>query len=412
MTELTLELRRNITELLGRAAQGAPGDAEAGWRFVRACIGSGDRDGAVDGLKSLTANHPGDVDAWWQLTELLIGLNRIPEAVAAGRGGTRAGPGNSRIFSSYGFALRAAGDDVAADEVFATAFTLDPCNPYAVRGAGQTLVARAAATELLEHCRAAMTRIGASSWLIAQYAIALSLLGRHEPVAELLDYDRLVQERELTVPEGFASLGAFNQALRDELDRLQPEHESFAIDVLHEGFRVRGGPQAALAEFGRSGAPASAALLNAFEQERREYESWLSVGDDHLYRRARPGTDFVSADALLTSRQAYLSLHTHACTWLSAVYYAVVPPGMGEESKAGCMEFAPPLHKVALADGIWPSRLVRPRPGLFVFFPGYMYHHVHASALEGERLVIAFDVLPTSHAAVAPLSQSARLEPV
>ena len=405
MTDLRLELRNQMTDLLGRAVQAAPRDAKLGWRFVRACLDSADSDRAIAALQSLIQVDPHDMEARRFLVDLLLGANRADEALAAARHAVAMDSRHSRVLSSYGFALRAVGADDEADDVFRTAFAIDPDNRYAARGIGQALIRRRAAAELLHHCESTMTRSGPRAWLVAQYLIAAAMLDRTETVARLLDYDRLVQERELPVPAGFDSLASFNEALAGELGRLRPlSNATVALDVLHEGHRLKDGPKAALAAFGPDGAPACAALLESFVSARRDHEAWLAASGESLHLRMRPHADRLIADAILTSRQGYLSLHTHACTWLSAVYYAAVPPGTGETSKAGCMEFAPPLHKVDLAEGIWPTRLVRPRPGLIVFFPAYLYHHVHANALEGERLVVTFDVMPAAGAVATGVS--------
>jgi hypothetical protein len=83
---------------------------------------------------------------------------------------------------------------------------------------------------------------------------------------------------------------------------------------------------------------------------------------------------------------------------VGVLYYAAVPGSIrrGDNGKAGCMEFCPPHHKVALAEGIWPSRLVRPQPGMMVMFPGYAYHEVHATADDDERTVITVDLHPAT----------------
>jgi hypothetical protein len=234
--------------------------------------------------------------------------------------------------------------------------------------------------------------VGPSAWLIAQYLIALSLLGRRAAVAQLLDYDRLITERDIACPAGFASLAAFNAALRDEIFALEAKVSGQEPkDVIRDGQRIKGGLQGAIDKLGAERAPASAALLAEFARQAEDYAAGL---EDGLQRRARPRATTVATEVIVTGRGSSVSRHTHACSWLSGVYYVAVPPGTGEGGSGGCMEFGPPVHKVALPDGLWPTRLLRPRPGLMALFPGYVYHHVHPNAVAGERIAITYDAVP------------------
>jgi tetratricopeptide (TPR) repeat protein len=395
---LPQRVERNLTgqsamlALLERASADAPDDLAAVRRYANACVHVGDTARAVPALQRLTAAVPDDADAWAVQSRMLAVANRAREAVEAAERAVRLRPDCSIFLADLGFALRVVGEHARADGVFMRAAELDPSNAHAQRGRGQALIRAADGPALLEHCHAAFELLGPSSWLIAQYLVALSLLGRRVAVAQLLDYDRLLLEREIPAPAGFGSIDEFNAALRDEMYQLggmasgqEPN------DIVYHGTRIKGGLQGAIDRLGPGRAPASAALLREYDRRAEEYAEAL---EDCLQRRARPSEMTITTEAIVTRRGSAVTRHTHACSWLSGVYYVAVPEGTGDDGPGGCMEFGPPTHKAAVPDGVWPTRLLKPRPGLMALFPGYFYHHVYANELAGERIAITYDAVP------------------
>jgi len=82
--------------------------------------------------------------------------------------------------------------------------------------------------------------------------------------------------------------------------------------------------------------------------------------------------------------------HLHPLAWLSGVYYVAVPPGLGDD---GALEFGEPPTQFALK--IEPERRrVSARPGQLVLFPSWFWHRTLPFAQAGERISIAFDVMP------------------
>ena len=390
--------------LLERASAEAPGDLAAVRRYANACAHVGDVGRALPALQRLTAAAPDDADAFAALSRMLTLANRAPEAVVEAATAVRLRPDSSVFLADYGFALRAVREDARADEAFAQAVERDPHNAHAQRGLGQALIRASDGPALERHCLTAIELVGPSSWLIAQYLVALALLGRPKALAWLLDYDRLISARAAAPPDGFASIEAFNRALCDEMRALDAKASGNELnDIIYQGQRIKGGLQAAIDRLGDDAAPASAALMDEFTRQAEAYGDRL---EDCLQRRARPVAVKVTTEAIVTGRGSAVSRHTHACSWLSGVYYAAVPAGTGERGSGGCMEFGPPVHKVALPDGIWPTRLLRPRPGLLVLFPGYFYHHVHANDVDGDRVAITYDAVPPMEVRVTGRSAS------
>ena len=62
------------------------------------------------------------------------------------------------------------------------------------------------------------------------------------------------------------------------------------------------------------------------------------------------------------------------------------------KKSARTMALDPQTHGV---DPPWETREIEPVPGRLVLFPSYVPHATQPSGLEGERISIAFDVVPT-----------------
>lgn len=82
-------------------------------------------------------------------------------------------------------------------------------------------------------------------------------------------------------------------------------------------------------------------------------------------------------------------MHPSSGNLISGVYYAAVPEKPEPE---GCLEFLNP-HPVAHHHGVSLTRRIMPKAGDLVLFPPYYIHYVYPFRGEGERCIVAFDVL-------------------
>ena len=82
-------------------------------------------------------------------------------------------------------------------------------------------------------------------------------------------------------------------------------------------------------------------------------------------------------------------MHPTAGNLISGVYYAAVPDKPAPE---GCIEFLNP-HPVANHHGVSLTRRIMPKTGDLILFPPYYIHYVYPFRGEGERCIVAFDVL-------------------
>ena len=84
--------------------------------------------------------------------------------------------------------------------------------------------------------------------------------------------------------------------------------------------------------------------------------------------------------------------HSHPVGWLSAVLYVALPDDPGS-APAGALQLGAPPDELGL--DLAPYAVIPPRLGQLVVFPSILWHGTYPFAA-GERLNIAFDVVPTS----------------
>jgi hypothetical protein len=96
----------------------------------------------------------------------------------------------------------------------------------------------------------------------------------------------------------------------------------------------------------------------------------------------------------LTARGFHVS-HTHPMGWISSALYVALPaPGELGAAPAGWIRFGSPPAGLGLQLPAYTR--IQPKAGLLVLFPSTLWHET-LSFDDGERLVIAFDVMRSRH---------------
>ena len=115
--------------------------------------------------------------------------------------------------------------------------------------------------------------------------------------------------------------------------------------------------------------------------------------------RISEGLEVESAWSIRVREQGFHVPHVHSKGWLSCVYYVAVPEcvlDQGDDAVAGVLALGRP--GVDLPNPWAPDRLVSPKAGQLVVFPSYLWHETYPFKGLGERVVIAFDLIPRSGA--------------
>ena len=110
-----------------------------------------------------------------------------------------------------------------------------------------------------------------------------------------------------------------------------------------------------------------------------------------LRHRDRPVAIEGSWSVRLTSQGFHVN-HIHPEGILSSACYISLPPTLGgDETRDGWLELGRPPVELGLL--LEPLAAIEPKPGRLALFPSYLFHGTRPFA-EGERLTVAFDVVP------------------
>lgn len=108
--------------------------------------------------------------------------------------------------------------------------------------------------------------------------------------------------------------------------------------------------------------------------------------------RPRGGLQISGSWSVRLAAGGFNVTHSHPVGWLSAVLYVALPED-SSPAPAGALHLGAPPPELGL--DLAPYKVIQPRTGHLVVFPSILWHGTYPFAA-GERLNIAFDVVPTS----------------
>ena len=223
--------------------------------------------------------------------------------------------------------------------------------------------------------------------IITTRTLALAGLGRIGEARAQCDLARQVRQVKLPVPEAWSDLASFNRQLTGELfankDR---RYEAFGV-ASQRTYRV---------DTPRIGeTPAISALLGKIAEAVAAYAQELE-GSDHPWAQARPAKASLKSWAVHPDADGFERWHLHPSGWMSGGYYVAVPDEVSAGTgKAGCIAFGLPGTMVGEAVAReFGEMLLRPQPGSLILFPSNTYHRTYPHGAAGERICLAFDIVP------------------
>ena len=159
---------------------------------------------------------------------------------------------------------------------------------------------------------------------------------------------------------------------------------------------LRGGTQTDGPLFARK-TPEIQTLKQAIERAVAHHIAQLPPADPRhpTLRVPRNGFRFSGSWSVRLQAQGFHINHIHPQGWISSACYIALPPGIGagSDEPAGWLALGQPPVELGLE--LRPTRLIEPRPGRLVLFPSTMWHGTVPFS-DGERLTVAFDVVPTN----------------
>lgn len=387
----------SVCALLQQASSRNPADVSLQRRLAEALTAMRASEPAIEAWRRVIAADPGDAAACRELGRLLLDARQAKQAAETFERLCALTPTDPSSYLLLARALRTVGAGNAAETAFDRAIALAPDDPACVRAAGRRLLRAGKGAELADHVQSAVAHSGWSTRLLDHLLAAHALLGHGAEAGALLNYPAVVDQEIIAPPAPYASLSEFNTALTEELRaslKIQRSGE-YQTDVVNDGLSFAGGAVNAAVNCGRP-TPACDALTNAFKARYANYCETV-LGEGHqLHRRLLPSHAVVTGGGHFTRQTGHIAPHTHSGSWLVGVYYVAVPE-TAEDDESGCLKFGPPPEIGTISPNLWPRYLVRPAPGLFVLFPGYLCHWSIPIRLDEDRVVLSFDAIPTSN---------------
>ncbi len=127
-------------------------------------------------------------------------------------------------------------------------------------------------------------------------------------------------------------------------------------------------------------------ILNELDSYYLKYEN-----ESCSYIQKWPSNKKLHAWNVILKKQGYQDAHIHTSGWLSGVIYLKVVPSLNNNE--GAIEFS--LNGVNYSNPNTPKLIYQPKVGDIVFFPSSLYHRTIPFSTDTERIVMAFDLMPS-----------------
>lgn len=223
--------------------------------------------------------------------------------------------------------------------------------------------------------------------LWALYATALRYTKNAEAYCSLVNYDTMIQVREISYLQNHVTLAAFLDFIRQSLLRLHiTEQHPVEQSILN-------GTQTLDDLFSRR-EPAIQQLTAALSQELTPVIDALPNHADHpLYKHNTGRFSFSNSWSVRLWRDGFHKNHFHSRGWLSSVFYVSVPAEVAQGGE-GWIKFGEPGFRARqpLEADYW----VKPQEGALVVFPSYLWHGTEPLHTANDRMTVGFDILPLS----------------
>ncbi len=326
-------------------------------------------------------------DTLYNLGVLLHQVERYEEAVDAYQRATAVRPHYAECHLNLGYTMHKLGRLDQAEKSYQRAIELDPDSAQAHANLGDVFLARGEPQAALALSDSFLDKHAGDTGMLAFKTIALRESGDMDGSRSLADVGKFVHAAELKVPKEFTDRDAFNTALAAHICAHPSLVDAPASHATRQGKHSGElliepkGPMAAW----------ETSLREAIE----EYRAALPDDTTHPFVKSMPGRYRLTAWSVVLERQGHQIPHIHPSAWLSGVYYVALPGAVAAstEDTAGWIEFGqPPDHYHGKTQP--ELALKKPRQGLLVLFPSYFYHRTIPFDAPGQRISIAFDVLP------------------
>lgn len=201
--------------------------------------------------------------------------------------------------------------------------------------------------------------------------------------------DTFVRTFDLVPPNGQA-VGDFNKELSAHLASLHIT-KNHPLDQT-----LRGGTQTFGSLFSLDRSPIVQNLIGMLRHAIGSYLADFPADLNHpILKRQNNGFEFAGSWSARLFKDGFHTNHIHPQGWISSAYYVALPDQTaGHVEKQGWLKLG--QTNMALGSEDIPLMHVEPRVGRLVLFPSFYWHGTTPFNDEGERLTVAFDVVPKS----------------
>ena len=377
---------RGALALLRDAVQAHPGDSALQTRLAGMAWMLGDSQHFAEALQRGVAERPDDRGLRLALIGVLDNAGRGDAAEREMREGL------TRHSDDYHFAALLAarcavtGRMTEAETAIITALARAPELGFVREQAAIVALVAGRAVDALAHTAWLVDRspTGQTAWSLRTLALRLAGDSSWRTIA---DPTLVCRQAQLQPPSGYASLNAFNDVLAS---RLRTRHTLQAHPLVNS---VRGGTQVEIHP-GSESDPVLRAFFEMIRAPITEYISSMPDDPSHPLFARKAGAYRLSGcwSVRLEGGGGHHVGHIHPRGWISSAYYVTVPPEIRVDAqRAGWLAFGKPPYPVP---GLSPTGWVQPELGRLALFPSYQWHGVEPYPGRGERMTIAFDVMP------------------
>ena len=130
----------------------------------------------------------------------------------------------------------------------------------------------------------------------------------------------------------------------------------------------------------------------------KEIETYRSSFDEEncLFIKSWPAETDFNAWSVILRTNGHQSAHIHASGWLSGVVYLKLVAS--DDKDEGAIIFGSDGYGYPLLNSDVAERLHRPEKGEIVLFPSSLFHRTVPITRDGERIIVAFDLVPREQA--------------
>ena len=392
-----------------------PDYSEAHCNLGVALLDAGKLPEAEESCRRAISFSPGDPEAHCNLGNVLKESGRLEEAEASYRQAVIANPEFVAAHSNLGVTLEELDKPEEAEASYSRAIAIDPDYAIARLNRAQVLFEKGqfeAALVDADFCDTDESRVRALETLFA--------LGRYEEI-----YTRI--ERYADQDDTNIRMAAFSVFISEKLKKptahkFCPAPLSFfySSSIAKHTSNADGFIAELVDELGKIEIiwepPRKSTIngfqlpgsMNLFEQPRgkiAELESIIFDELDNYFSEFKnescsfisrwPSQKRLHGWHVVLKRQGYQSAHIHPGGWMSGVIYLKVVPTLHKDE--GAIELS--LNGKNYLDKRSPSFIYRPSAGDIVLFPSSLHHRTIPFTTDADRMVIAFDLLPSDEAA-------------